>query len=298
MSVNLRMSFLDQMKLPGLIGFSLILMLASISKGQNWDINVIRHIEATLGSDVTIPCNFTYPPKYYTNNIQVYWKKPQTSTFDTKDNDRNAFVFHTNDSFVLNEYRGKTQLIGNTAEGNCSLTIKKIQDNEPNIYVRIVAQGERYSFKKKFVSISVPGVQKVSVTPDIANPALPTFETTTTAIPFTVGMTETTSIPYAAIFVPLAALLIIVFVAGIVFCIKHRRSKSFTREESGYYANFRKASSDQANREASSKKQDKKVPEPKAIDEPVYINVEVPQDQMDQSMDHTDNIYANVGYSK
>lgn len=285
------------MKLPGLIGLTLILILASNSKGQNWDINVNTHIKATLGSDVTIPCSFTYPSEHYTKNIQVYWKKPQRSTFDTKDNDKNAFVFHTNDSFVLNKYRGKTQLIGDKANGNCSLKIRNIQDNEPNIYVRIIAQGDQYSFKKKFVSISVPGVQKVSVTPDIANTELPTFATTTTIL-FTVGMTEKTSVPYMAIFVPLAALLIIVFVAGIVFCIKHRRSKSFTREESGYYANFRKASSDQANSEASSKKQEKKVAELKAIDEPVYINVEAPPYQMDQSMDHIDNIYANVDYSK
>ena len=41
---------------------------------------------------------------------------------------------------------------------------------------------------------------------------------------FTVNMNqETSTAKYAAIFVPVAALLIIIVVGGIVFCIKHKR---------------------------------------------------------------------------
>lgn len=104
-----------------------------------------------------VPCTFTYPPELYTEDVQVYWKKPGRSNFDTDDIDKNSFVFHTNDTFVLEKYRGKTKLIGNKDKGNCSLMIQGIKENEPNIYVRVIAKGDQYSFHLKFVSISLPG---------------------------------------------------------------------------------------------------------------------------------------------
>lgn len=112
---------------------------------------------AELGSNVTIPCTYTYPHLYFTEDVQVYWKKLQKSTFDTKDNDKNAFVYHKNDSFVLEKYRGKTMLIGNKDNGNCSLVIQNVQDNDQDIYLRIIVKGQQYSFKKKRVTISVRG---------------------------------------------------------------------------------------------------------------------------------------------
>ncbi|XP_078109369.1 uncharacterized protein LOC144519808 isoform X1 [Sander vitreus] len=297
MSVNLKVSFLDQMKLPGLIDLSLIFILVSNSKGQNWNVSVNKIITETLGSNVTIPCSFTYPPKHHTEKVQVYWKKlGERNTFNTFDKDRNAFVFHPNDTFVLEKYRGKTKLSGNKAKGDCTLKIFNVSEYEPNIYVRVIAK-DNYSFTADTVTIyvSAPGDKPISLKPE----PLPTFEATTTDMAvFSMGTTREASL-YTAIFVPVAALLIIIVVAAIVFCIKKRRSQSFTREESGYYANVSRASSNQAKREASCITQDNnKLSEPKAIDEPVYINIEAIPGQMAQSMDHTDNIYGNVDYEK
>ncbi|XP_035528122.1 uncharacterized protein LOC118335793 [Morone saxatilis] len=283
------------MKLPGLINLCLIVILASLSKGQKWSINVPRHINATVGSHVTIPCTFTHPYAGNTPNVQVYWKTlSEKFKYKTNDKDDFAFIFHTNETFVIEKYRGKTMLIGDKDKGNCSLKIKDIRFNEPRIYVRVVANNTRFSFKREFTNITVPG--------GMQDNSLPITDITFTTEVTTIEMTKMTSTPstqmYTAIFVPVAALLIIIFVGGIIFCIKHKRSKSFTREDSGYYANFRRTSSDQAKREGSYKKEDKKLPEPKAIDEPVYINMEAPPDQMDQSMDHTEGVYANVDYLK
>ncbi|XP_070768528.1 uncharacterized protein [Enoplosus armatus] len=231
---------------------------------------------------------FNYTSKYPTEDVEVYWKKPVRSKFKITDNDKNAFVFHTNESFVLEKYKGKTKLTGNAAEGNCSLMILNIMENEPNIYVRVIAKSDNYSFIKNPVSISVSGA--MPVTPeDITNLTI-TSTPLSTVGPTNVGMPWEI---YVAIFLPVAALLIIIFVAGILFYIKRKRSQSLTREDSGYYANFSTASSNQARREAFCKVQDnKKLPEPKAIDEPVYINVEAPPGEMD----HTDSVYANVDY--
>ncbi|XP_038568470.1 uncharacterized protein LOC119898330 isoform X2 [Micropterus salmoides] len=186
-------------------------------------------------------------------------------------------------------------LIGDKDKGNCSLKIMKIMERMQNIYVRVIGKNDNYSFNKNLVSISVIGIESVTLDRDI---------TPVSTISSPISTSETTekrmnsSQMYLAIFIPVAALLIIIFVTGIVLYIKCKRSQSFTRQESGYYANFSTASSNQVKREPFSKKQDnKKLPEPKAIDEPVYINTEAPPGQMDQRMDHTDNIYANVDYS-
>ncbi|XP_074510095.1 uncharacterized protein LOC141779245 isoform X2 [Sebastes fasciatus] len=177
--------------------------------------------------------------------------------------------------------------------------ILNISENEPNIYVRVITKGVPYSFIRKSVSISVLGsvVASVSRTQNITTESLPTFEATT------MGTTQAISAQtmYMAIFVPVAALLITIFVAGIVFwnCKKHKRTQSLTRQESGYYANFSRASTNQAKREASYEKQENnKLSEVKAIDEPIYINTEAPPGQMDHGMDHTENVYGNVDYSK
>ncbi|XP_069393337.1 uncharacterized protein [Paralichthys olivaceus] len=279
------MLFLDQMKLLALIDLSLILILNSFSKGQSWKINVPQNINTGLGSTVIILCNFTYPEKYHTNDVQVYWKRPKRNSFEPHDNDKNQFVFHTNDTYVVEKYRGKTELIGNKNEGNCSLRIRNVMDNEQKLYVRLSAKGENYSFFKNPVSISVSGVA-LNLSQD-GNSTFP-------PIPFTPMLT---SYMYAAIFVPLSTLLLVaVVLAAVFFHMKCKRSQSLDREGSGYYANFSRASNDPAQREASCKNQENnKRSEFKIIDEPIYVNTEALTDQMDE--DHIHNIYGNVDYS-
>ncbi|XP_033496970.2 uncharacterized protein LOC117266121 [Epinephelus lanceolatus] len=289
------MSFLDQMKLPGLINLGLIFIMASNSKGEDWSVNVTRRINATLGSDVTIPCTFTYPTKFHTKDVKVWWKMNVRSPIEISDNNKHAFIFHPDDSNVIEKYRGRTKLIGNKTAGNCTLQILNVTENVPNIYLRVFGNEEKWSFSKELVSIFVssPGVPSFTFKPDITAlpPQLPTF--------ITVTVSPQSASRYTAIFVPVAVILVILFVIGIVFYIRHKRSQSFTREESGYYANFSRASSNQAEREASCNKQEnKKLPEVKAIDEPIYINTEAPLGQMDQSMNDMDNVYANVDYTK
>ncbi|XP_035018737.2 sialic acid-binding Ig-like lectin 5 isoform X4 [Hippoglossus stenolepis] len=248
------------MKLPALIDLSLILILTSYSKGQDWTINVTQHYNATKNSTVTILCTFTYPNEYHTDAVQVYWKKPGKSSFNTGDKDTNQFVFHTNEKLVEKKYRGRTKLIGEKDNGNCSLRIQNVMDNEQSLYMRIIANGQNYSFKREPVSISVSGVATVVLSQG-TNPPLFTAAT-----------------------------------PRICSHKKCKRSQSLTREESGYYANFSRASDDPAQREASCNiQQNKTFSEPNIIDEPIYVNTEVLTGQMDEDDIH--NVYGNVDYS-
>uniref|UniRef100_A0A8C7XXA2 Immunoglobulin V-set domain-containing protein n=1 Tax=Oryzias sinensis TaxID=183150 RepID=A0A8C7XXA2_9TELE len=121
-----------------------------------WTLTVNTNITVEKGSDVNIPCQFSYPEKHHTQDVKVYWKTDGTSVCSKTDNDKMAFVFHPNQTCVLPEYRGRTKLIGNETSGDCSLQIMNITMGGV-IYVRIVAKGDQNSFKKQNVSISLKG---------------------------------------------------------------------------------------------------------------------------------------------
>lgn len=127
-----------------------------MNTGQKWNIHVPGPISAKLDSNVTINCTFTYPIEFHTPTVKVYWKKKVKSTVNTYDNDKNAFITHTNPGLVLEKYRNKTKLIGNETKNNCSLMIMDIKGNEQGLYVRIIAK-DNYSFYDKTVSILVNG---------------------------------------------------------------------------------------------------------------------------------------------
>ncbi|KAM3614458.1 uncharacterized protein V6R79_014777 [Siganus canaliculatus] len=303
MSANVRLFFLDQMKLPGLTVTSLLLILASCSKDEEWTIS-FPHQRFSVARDqsVIIPCSFTHPPAQHTDKVQVYWKQLGKEKIVIDDNDKNAFIYHHNETFVLEKFRGRTKLLGNPAKGNCTLMIQRVTEPIKNIYVRVIGNSDQYSFQMKLVSIDLAGV------PGASSETPPTFIDEvfeiSTMEPTTQNKSSSSSFSsssstYMAIFVPVTALVVIIFVAGVVFCIRRKRAKSCIREDSGYYVNVSRTPSNQAQRDASGSKQDnKKQSEPKVIDEPVYINMQVPQHEMDQRLDHTDSVYANIDYTK
>uniref|UniRef100_UPI003AAB3842 uncharacterized protein n=1 Tax=Centroberyx gerrardi TaxID=166262 RepID=UPI003AAB3842 len=219
------------MELRPLIELSLILILASDTNGEEWKVNV-RDVNTPLHSNVTIPCNFTYKkPTENVHKLQVYWKiSRRISQIKTGDNDLNAFIYHPNPTYVTEEYRGRTHLVGDINNQNCSLMIQNISHNVGPIYLRIATGEEYYSYRNYYVRITVSGPGGTSV-------------------PFTVPRTSTSTLIYITTSVPIVAVLIVIFVlCGVFYYRKRKRSQAVTREESGYYANFSRASSTQAKR--------------------------------------------------
>lgn len=126
-----------------------------LNTGEQWNVTVTSTITATLGSDVTIPCTFTYPLNLHTDNVKVYWKKMAAEKCQTDDRDKNLNIFHPENKCLLEGYKKRTKLIGDVKRKNCTLLIRNITTNE-DIYVRVIAN-ESYSFKKDIVSIFVDG---------------------------------------------------------------------------------------------------------------------------------------------
>ncbi|XP_019741954.1 uncharacterized protein LOC109525670 isoform X2 [Hippocampus comes] len=255
----------------------IILILAAHSKGETWGLKVNRSINAVKGQSVTVPCTFSYPPKYHTEKPGLFWKLFQRSTFKTYDRDANAFIYHPNSTFVVKEYQGKTSIVPKRNDRSCTLKIKNLMDSRLVIYFRIVAK-ESFSFYNQSVTINA-----TDATSGTFNPA-----------PINRNMLQTICI---AVFVPLAAV-VILLAAGFLLWKRHARSQSFGREGSGYYANFSRKSPNQATRkETNNKHDDKKLPESKVIEEPVYINLQQAAGQPDgQGGDHS--IYENVDHAK
>ncbi|XP_041649544.1 uncharacterized protein LOC121513691 isoform X2 [Cheilinus undulatus] len=242
------------MKLNGLIQLTLILILAYCAEAKkNWTISVNESITAVRGSSVTINCTFRCPSDQCNDKVSVYWKKRQRSSITISDNDKNVFILHENNSYVLEKYRGKTELVQHNSNKDCSLKINNVTEADQGLYVRLITKTEKFSFYGNAVSVFVIDRNDTLV--------VPTDDTL-----------KTSSSMYIAIFVPIALIVIIAVIAGIFFYIKHRRTQPFTREESGYYANFSRASSNDPKSDASCKKNDK-LPEVNDIDDPVYINV-------------------------
>lgn len=137
-------------------GLQSCLFFFALKTDQGWKLNVSKSITVEKGSNVTIHCLFSYPEKHHTPDVKVYWKTAGTSVCAKTDNDKAAFVFHPNQTCVLPEFTGRTRLIGNENSGNCSLQILNIT-KEQSMYVRIIAKGDQYSFKKERVIISLKG---------------------------------------------------------------------------------------------------------------------------------------------
>ncbi|XP_014860180.1 PREDICTED: uncharacterized protein LOC106928429 isoform X2 [Poecilia mexicana] len=234
-----------------------ILLSQDIAKANDhphWKINVTRIINATKGSNVIISCTFETAPGQNTN-AKVYWKTEGTSKCSVKDNDKNAFVYHSDSSCIDPRFKYRTTLIGEASERNCSLQIFNI------------AEGS------------------LSHTNDT-----PVAPTTMPVVP------DDGRQLYLAIFLPLLGLLIIA-AAGIVAYKMHRRSHMMKRQESGYYANFKRTLSTPRKSEPLRKTSNTLAPDAKVIDEPVYMNMETCANQMDQQVGAVDNIYGNVDYT-
>ncbi|XP_017281973.1 uncharacterized protein LOC108241975 [Kryptolebias marmoratus] len=268
---------------------TLLLILVSYSKGESWTIKVDQTFNVTKGSNITILCTFTYPSGHKVQN--VYWKTVGKRECNEDDIDKNAFVFHPNNSCVLQMYREKTKLIGDIAKENCSLLIKDIQETK-EIYMRLFTDKNKYSFRQHCVSISVKGLPKESPKPDLSSYTTASFETS--SIPS--SSSDRNNNIYLAIFIPLVAL-VVVAVVGIIAYTKHKRSHKLTRKESGHYVNFSRTASNPPKSETSCKTTNPKLPEEKVIDEAIYINVQAPPNQRGQDMEHTESIYANMDYS-
>ncbi|KAI4904647.1 hypothetical protein NFI96_019431 [Prochilodus magdalenae] len=126
---------------------------------ENWTINLTeKEFHVAKSSNITINCSVTYaPPEESKKNIQGFWKAIGKGEVETKSFDKRAFIFHPNDSFVLKRFRGRTRLLGNVSDGNCSLFISNTQSSDAGeYYFRVETGTNQFSFIKKTIKSKYP----------------------------------------------------------------------------------------------------------------------------------------------
>ncbi|KAM8939598.1 sialoadhesin [Pelodytes ibericus] len=142
---------------------------------SSWDVQCPEAIRSTAGSCVLIPCSFNYPsditpPK----GIVPIWYK-------NLDGERNV-VYHPTNT-IDDRFLGRVEFLGDTAEKNCTLLIKKVRMDDTGLYnFRFEIRELNAWVHKRGVQITVtesPLLPDVVIPPHISEGASVTFKCTT-----------------------------------------------------------------------------------------------------------------------
>uniref|UniRef100_A0A3Q1I544 Ig-like domain-containing protein n=1 Tax=Anabas testudineus TaxID=64144 RepID=A0A3Q1I544_ANATE len=142
-----------------------------------WKAEVVQKLDALVSSCIVIPCTFTYPE----NNLP---RSKLRGIWHLK-SDKNQRVYHEDNTRVLENFRGRTKLLGNLGQNNCTLEITEIEDhgNGPYCFRIELAENEDPTINKfSFVE----DCAALNVLPDPPLPELIYSETAFLGTPYTI----------------------------------------------------------------------------------------------------------------
>uniref|UniRef100_A0A8C7CDS5 Ig-like domain-containing protein n=1 Tax=Oncorhynchus kisutch TaxID=8019 RepID=A0A8C7CDS5_ONCKI len=95
-------------------------MHRAVFDASSWTADVPKSVSGLRGSCIVIPCSFNYPePEKKPSKFTGIWLK---GTHDT--------IFHPDISNIIKDYRGRTELVGDLRQKNCSLRIDPLHDSD------------------------------------------------------------------------------------------------------------------------------------------------------------------------
>uniref|UniRef100_A0A8C7RN91 Ig-like domain-containing protein n=1 Tax=Oncorhynchus mykiss TaxID=8022 RepID=A0A8C7RN91_ONCMY len=116
---------------------------------SSWTAEVPGSVSGLQGSCIVIPCSFNYPePKIKPSEFTGIWFK-----------DTSEVIYHPDSSNVITDYRGRTKLVGNLRQKNCSLRIDPLHssDKGPFTFRIEIKDYNKASYKDDRVFITVSG---------------------------------------------------------------------------------------------------------------------------------------------
>ncbi|XP_035288834.1 uncharacterized protein LOC118235506 isoform X2 [Anguilla anguilla] len=121
-----------------------------------WAASVTPRISALTQSCVVIPCGFTSEGEYPVTGLSGMWQ--------TRDG---GYAYHNGQSRVTNNFKGRTRLVGDLDEQNCTLEIDEVKphDNGPFCF-RAEKGTDKYTFNNSCVFI----VMKASPSDPVMTP--------------------------------------------------------------------------------------------------------------------------------
>ncbi|KAK7156772.1 hypothetical protein R3I94_006728 [Phoxinus phoxinus] len=131
-------------------------VLCAVVFGDVWKVEVEPEMDALVSSCVVLPCSFKYPPHQQpSSRIKGMWHM--------KDKWED-YIYHNDPTRIIDNFKGRTKLIGSLGELNCSLEIDYVRNHDNGPYCFRVeletSKIDKFSFVKNCVTINM--IEKAS----------------------------------------------------------------------------------------------------------------------------------------
>lgn len=169
----------------------LLLLMAAFSGvvlTEEWKATVAKQLDAIVGSCVVVPCSFSHPKENLpSSRLRGIWHRAN------KGEER---IFYYDKTLVLENFRGRTKMLGHLNQGNCTLEMDDVKDhdNGPFCFRIELARTEhdtstvdKYSF--------VEDCATLNMLPEPRKPILSHQQTATEGEPFTITCSVTHTCP-------------------------------------------------------------------------------------------------------
>ncbi|XP_046894329.1 myelin-associated glycoprotein-like isoform X2 [Hypomesus transpacificus] len=139
---------------------------------DGWTATVVKDMTALVSSCVVVPCSFKYTganrPTSRLSGIWHFKEKPKEN------------IYHEDSVKIVDNFKGRTKLLGSLGEGNCSLMMDQVKDhdNGPFCFRIEIPTHDQYSYVDECVRIAM-----------LSQPLKPTLlapKTATEGEPFTI----------------------------------------------------------------------------------------------------------------
>ncbi|XP_039662657.1 myelin-associated glycoprotein-like [Perca fluviatilis] len=147
---------------------------------EEWRASVVKELDALVTSCVVVPCSFTHPKENLpTSRLRGIWHR---ST------DKNQRIYYEDSTQVLENFRGRTKLLGQLGQNNCTLEITNIKDHDNGPFcfrIELARTETDTSTVDKFSFVESCVTLRMSL-PDPPNPTLSHPKTAIQDRPYTI----------------------------------------------------------------------------------------------------------------
>ena len=132
-----------QVKIPFHLHFISVIQ----AEASSWTLQAPSSVKGLPGSCVVIPCSYNYPdPRKTVTQFTGIWQE-----------DTNKLIYHPVASKITQQYQGRTELVGDVRQKNCSLKIDPLQQSDRGpFHFRIeIGNYDIFSYLQNKVSITM-----------------------------------------------------------------------------------------------------------------------------------------------
>ncbi|KAM7382721.1 hypothetical protein PAMP_002438 [Pampus punctatissimus] len=124
-----------------------LLLFAVISSpvfAGEWTASIVKNLDALVTSCVVIPCSYTHAKERLPHSrLRGIWYLESGG----------QFIYHEDKTLIMENFRGRTTLLGNLGQDNCTLEITEIKDHDNGPFcfrIELVPTGTETSKIDKF----------------------------------------------------------------------------------------------------------------------------------------------------